>query len=114
MTDQSDRELLEAAARAGGLDIEWGTYLDCGSHILYRVKRTQDYWNPLADDGDAQRLAVDGNIELEFGAGFVNAGSSMNDGEWHLARVEFNGDKRAAARRAIVRAAGGALRVPIL
>jgi len=108
----TDRELLEAAARvywpAGSdVSIRW---LELDQAIGYIDADNQDHngqdrervWNPLEDDGDALRLSIDRNIELEFGAGFVNAGSSLNDGEWHLARVEFNGDKRAATRRAIV------------
>ena len=42
--NDSDRELLELAAKAAGID--W-----------WRVSEGFDNWNPLTDDGDALRLA---------------------------------------------------------
>ena len=50
----TDRELLELAAKAIGMDIEFfgdENGFDC-------VTDEQEYWNPLTDDGDALRLAV--------------------------------------------------------
>ena len=92
----TDRELLELAAKAAGMeysDRQWSEY-------------DEDYvtWNPLDDDGDALRLAVKLRIELEFGSDFVNTGRSQNLGEWHLAQEKLS-DPYAATRRAIVRAA---------
>lgn len=95
----NDRELLEAAAKASGLPLEWGGPHDTQGKLYYKdhLYRT---WNPLTDDGDAFRLAVmcritphiDGNLtEAASTAGFFS--------EPHL------DDPFAATRRAIVRAA---------
>ena len=46
MTEQTDRELLEMAAKAVGLP--WERWVEEGN----------DSWNPLTDDGDALWLAV--------------------------------------------------------
>lgn len=54
----TDRELLEMAAKAAGISIffsvEWHDVGECytGSRAVPRS------WNPLTDDGDAFRLAV--------------------------------------------------------
>lgn len=56
----ADRELLELAAKAAGLEVqlyerepheEWGAYRSC---LMHEGRE----WNPLTDDGDALRLAV--------------------------------------------------------
>lgn len=52
MTDKTDRELLELAARAAGLDVVM-TQPFIGLQI-----RNGNLWRPLDDDGDALRLAV--------------------------------------------------------
>ncbi|AKQ59690.1 hypothetical protein ACR55_01820 [Bordetella hinzii] len=52
---QTDRELLELAARAAGLNIFWNERLECGETWLDgdKIKR---FWQPHRDDGDALRL----------------------------------------------------------
>jgi hypothetical protein len=54
----TDKELLHAAAKAAGIDVGgWNSdreALFCDASY---------FWNPLADDGDALRLAV----KLQFG-----------------------------------------------
>lgn len=73
----TDRELLELAAKAIGIDYWFG-------------KEGTVEWNPLTDDGDALRLAV----KIEWIPSRVEVvGLSMNE------------DPYAATRRAIVRAA---------
>lgn len=47
----NDRELLELAARAAGID---GGYSIEANAIMY----SYGYWRPLHDDGEALRLAV--------------------------------------------------------
>ena len=61
----TDRELLELAAKAAGLDIEWqpGDWA--------HDNETGCEWNPLTGDGDALRLAVkiymfDGSLFKRF------------------------------------------------
>lgn len=47
----NDRELLELAARAAGIDPVLAEPINFSTGVEY-------YWNPLTDDGDALRLAV--------------------------------------------------------
>lgn len=56
---QKDRELLELAARATGIYLEWDS---SGAPIA----RDGDEWNPLSDDGDAFRLAVELGLDLRL------------------------------------------------
>ena len=58
----SDRELLELAAKAAGIECKgsemhpkFGFYLKSGL-----------MWNPLTDDGDALRLAVKLNLQISY------------------------------------------------
>lgn len=97
----TDRELLEFAAKAAGLRINFHP--------------TASYeWNPLERDGDALRLAVRLGIDVLFTAEDVEAVATQHakasDGEmispwacesWTLKQQ----DPYAATRRAIVRAA---------
>lgn len=97
----SDEKQLELAAKAAGL--EFWTHGDGGTYIGNPMRR----WNPLADDGDALRLAVQLNIEF---ACFdteqqTNAGVWTPDSKPYDCMTPYNGDKQAAVRRAIVRAA---------
>jgi hypothetical protein len=97
----TDRELLELAAKAAGIELGgWSEDL----HAFWKGRTGDATWNPLTDDGDALRLTVKLRIELEFGSDFVNTGRSQNLGEWHLAQEKLS-DPYAATRRAIVRAA---------
>lgn len=70
MTDKTDRELLELAAKAAGIDAEWhcsrdevdehADYLASTEGMWLKGERSPDnskYWNPLRDDGDCFRLA---------------------------------------------------------
>jgi len=90
----TDRELLEAAAKAAGIVGEYG-----GLHDL------EEWWNPLADDADALRLAVKLGLHVDVqkmaGCTVVFLGGTFFDDqlEWH------DPDAGAATRRAIVRAA---------
>lgn len=97
----TDRELLELAAKAAGLD---GIYdADYDMFVLPDSAVVPTMWNPLKDDSDALRLAVKLGIRLEFADGWVvaNAGS--------VCAPQFSertgSDAGAATRRAIVRAA---------
>jgi len=102
--EMSEREMLELAARAAGIDAEFhpDTAYDTEGMWL-KGTRTPDnskYWNPLVSDGDALRLAV--KLELHiFGS---RIGCNVND-EIFIDAVDFGNDPYAATRRAIVRAA---------
>ncbi len=121
----SDRELLELAAKASGIDIYWRP---CASDVgdfemldFYGpfVKRSgiffEDKWNPLTDDGDALRLAVklaqiDPTTKDRRGTSFfcmsINAAGSPHVAASSGEALELVvSDAFAATRRAIVRAA---------
>jgi hypothetical protein len=94
----TDRELLEAAAKAAGMNIEWQP---CG---WAHNNETGCEWNPLTDDGDALRLAVKLRLTVNCSYDDVTlCGQEFTQKEVFLER---NGeDPLAATRRAIVRAA---------
>lgn len=110
----SDREMLELAAKAAGLRITWGEKyrlgadeIDC-TDLPYVVSDSPDeapyYWNPLADDGDALRLAVKLMMNVEpWGAG-ASAVVIVNNRAL-VAEPHYGDDPERATRRAIVRAA---------
>ena len=62
----TDKELLDLAAKAAEIEIEWNIIID--QHHPFIAPKTQQErnwlghehtpWNPLSDDGDALRLAV--------------------------------------------------------
>jgi hypothetical protein len=106
--NKTDRELLEAAAKAVGYSV---SRLSDDDSALCLVG-VQQAWNPLTDDGDALRLAVNLNIDL------MNATPSEDGIEGQSVTFPLRGDfdaltewhyttegKMAATRRAIVRAA---------
>jgi hypothetical protein len=96
----TDRELLELAAKSIGLK-----YRPENNYVVVDAKTGQwlGSWNPLADDGDALRLAVKLEIDLIIGTGhkFVTARNEVTQ----LNEYEYTQDKYAATRRAITRAA---------
>jgi len=97
----TDRELLEAAAKAVGYEATPHPERD-GLLLSQQDEATWWHWNPLADDGDALRLAVKLDILVAPAMGVTLAGPEMGKGEV----MELHGsDPYAATRRAIVRAA---------
>jgi hypothetical protein len=117
----SDRELLELAAKAAGIDLSaafWGGRRDGFYWVIEaqpdwviearsgRIKSRSgriEYWNPITDDADALRLAVTLGfaVKINLRAGFSWVKKSISRSEPH------NDDPCAATRRAIVRAAAG-------
>ncbi len=95
----TDREYLEFAAKAAGIEVFFDSEGDC-----YRVKESGNrcYWNPLSFDGDALRLAVKCGIDLRFPGPIVQAAS---DSMPRAVTEDAKDDPYAATRRAIVRAA---------
>ena len=95
----SDRELLELAAKAAR--IEWEqTAFSAG----YVVSPGGLFWNPLHDDGDALRLAVKLEMEIDIGRGLALA-SPLGGIGTQIKVEELADNPLAATRRAIVRAA---------
>ena len=119
----SDRELLELAAKAAGIEyipgecekskeseLRFGFWLKFpdGYEVPEGVRRR---WNPLTDDGDALRLAVKLCIDVSHDAigmkSFVYARTVFND-ETHIGLSEIFDDESERldrTRRAITRAA---------
>lgn len=116
-----DRELLEAAARAGRLvytganfaepgefEEGWGMVAGLDTHAR------PGFWNPLTDDGDALRLAVGLKIPLQFPdwQDIAKTWGREEDNEGFVEpALHHNGDLGVATRRAIVRAAA-AMAIP--
>lgn len=102
--NMEDRELLELAAKAFGIELMWSRIED----VSPRRADTFANWNPLTDDGDALRLAVKLNIELRFHlASDIPAvtATCIADSRLPTPREPWGDDKGAATRRAIVRVA---------
>lgn len=96
-----DRELLELAAKAVGIELVPCT---CSKGLL-RVATSRGYqthWDPLTDDGEALRLAAVLELEVSLGqcGGIVYKRRPMKENI-----EELSEDYMAAIRRAIVRAA---------
>jgi hypothetical protein len=116
MTD-TDKELLELAAKAAGLRVKtWDGHT--GPMCAIDDVQHGRMWMPLIDDGDALRLAVElliqviqdrmGFVKVGWGSGFDSGTpTSGGSGPWYWKEwlSDHNGDRKAATRRAIVRAA---------
>lgn len=114
----TDRELIEAAAKAAGVIAEWHNDDDAdfdAAHegMFLKGERGPDnskYWNPLTDDGDALRLAVKLKMDLLRADDCIEAQCGdliERDGEelYAFGIEPLGADPAAATRRAIVRAA---------
>ena len=97
----TDKELLELAAKAAGLNRFYYEYL--GNWGLIEDDPESGWWNPLTDDGDALRLAVKLQLCVDIGYAIEFVGVLIN-GEY-VVDVKQGDDPYAATRRAIVRAA---------
>jgi hypothetical protein len=103
----TDRELQEKAAKAAGISIQWDDAWNCFQRDARPVLPGYSewvLWRPLADDGDALRLAV--KLELRL-ATHCNQEQAYAQSIHHpgVSLEDWNGDPYAATRRAIVRAA---------
>lgn len=127
----TDRELLELAAKAAGIQYSVEDEEYYKNHAFFGLWLVYDgepseyakrYWNPLTDDGDALRLLT----KLPFCELYVSEiGATVSwrrsDGSGHGLKCdeyadEHGGDLQAATRRAIVRAAaeiGRAVQKPL-
>ena len=98
----TDKELLELAAKAAGIELTQGYGEPAWRCMFYQDENYECfYWNPIDDDGDALRLAVKLEMELDFSDDETSATKELR-----VRAVEYHeGDPYAATRRAIVRAA---------
>lgn len=94
-----DKELLELAAKAAGIELDkgWLVYLEDDGEAF----------NPLVRDDHALRLAVKLKLIVDIGCGYAEARDPEYDPEPIKAMEYLNDhtDPYAATRRAIVRAA---------
>jgi hypothetical protein len=98
--NMTDKELLEAAARAAGIAIDhWRADMPMVNEAEYGANEYHA-WNPLTDDGDALRLAVRLDIDIIHAFGTRTAVAEETAG--YIAEGK---DPYAATRRAIVQAA---------
>ena len=102
----SDRELLELAAKAAGIEGEWGDNEHPGGDGIWDFCYC---WNPLYNDGDALRLAVTLNMTVLADPGIDGSVAAQIDPPLSPHSVWADEvavpDHYAATRRAIVRAA---------
>ena len=99
MTKDTDRELLEKAAKAAGIDLDWDVPPKSPPWRMSGVgedKGPAAQWNPITDDGDALRLAT---YITAFGWQFSTLDAVA------IESLQKSEDVTAATRLAIVRAA---------
>ena len=94
----TDEELLKAAAKAAGYD-----YRPQNRCIV--IDGIPGSWNPLADDGDALRLAVKLKMGISIPVHKTIRADVISFLDSSVCAKEIAGDEYAATRRAIVRAA---------
>lgn len=108
---QTDRELLTDAATAAGLNPAGAMWHPRAGFVWVKRadgNRTENAWNPLTEDGDAMRLAVQLNIRF---AGEWNGRAMALHGLQEFSEANSS-DPCAATRRAIVRAAAAMAKKP--
>lgn len=96
----TDRELLERAAKAAGIEISWSEQGVFRTPVAY-IGHTDYEWDPLLDDGDALRLAV----KLQLMINCSGASVHVFDGQRDTIEQSRGQGAESATRRAIVRAA---------
>jgi hypothetical protein len=96
----TDRELLELAAKAAGMDYGWQYIYDD-----YEGCTADKYdWNPLEDDADALRLAVRLGLSIDMSGTETTVFYYIGDDCYALSEKHSNAPC-AATRKAIGRAA---------
>jgi len=100
---QSDRELLELAAKAAAIEtVYWNDGREVHSSGEGFILPSNRLWNPLDDDGDALRLATKLRIDIYF----WGTGVEAEHGDIPPQPIElFKDCDNSATRRAIVRTA---------
>jgi len=101
----TDRELLLLAAKAAGFtDAEWAAE-QASVCTVQAGKGFQPFWNPLRDDGDALRLAVELRLDICRPHADYHSVCVWLDQRGDFVEQEVGDDPYAATRRAIARAA---------
>ena len=100
----TDRELLEAAAKAAGLPAKWMPAKPGVRAMFWHANHGE--WSPLTDDGDALRLAVKLRMTVDCCGTHIEASIIDRNMVRRVSAEEYREpDQAAATRRAIVRAA---------
>lgn len=94
----TDRELLELAAKAAGIEVTW--VRNSGAFYYDNPETGHEIFDPLTDDGDALRLAVKLGLRV-----CIDNRSKFTWVKGAEGSTEHRNDASAATRRAIVRAA---------
>lgn len=106
----NDRELLELAAKAAGIEVSWRAMImpspgdDRTEWLGQRIDGGWKEWNPLASDADALRLAVKLEMFLDLTIAMQPEDTCPNVAA-NDTDEDCESDPYAATRRAIVRAA---------
>lgn len=97
----SDRELLELAAKAAGIKVDWRESVEC---LCYSGSPYNVAWSPHKDYGDSMHLAATLRISITFiGRGTVQ---TWADGTTITTEViHKRADPAAATRRAVLQTA---------
>lgn len=103
----TDREMLELAAKAAGINGRWERDKNCLQERWYfnvpydnQGMLTGFEWNPLRDDGDAFRLAVRLKLDMDHNQDFACVyGNDV------AIEIDAGADPCAATRLAILQAA---------
>lgn len=97
----NDQELLTYAAKAAGYEVFWDEEND---RYLKWYSPNYDEWNPLNDDGQAFRLAIDACVDVhtQITGRQVYAEAGFDDVK--ILNL-INDDKYAALRKCITQAA---------
>lgn len=115
----TDKQLLEAAAKAVGFRIHhWNYDHECPCLVNDATDDDGPLWNPLEDDGDALRLAVKIGLQVKQYPIYETPkfAAYVCEAKWRPDAIQLevcaesleqyiNGDPYAATRRAVVRAA---------
>ena len=103
----SDKELLELAAKAVGIELLSEEWKDEGGFIYYYYKILGDTqgWNPLNSDADALRLAVKLHLGINIPIHQTIKADVVCFSDSRINIREEGDDPQVATRRAIVRAA---------
>lgn len=100
----NDRELLEMAAKTAGIPSRL-VGAQPGLYWCEETKSCMYQWNPLADDGDALRLAVKLHMSVDIDEHETSTYAYAGKSPRVYAMEIWHSSPTVATRRAIVRAA---------
>lgn len=106
MSNATNKKLLVSAAKAAGVSVcQWNDgsepYSSGGGFVLADNR----IWNPLSDEGDALRLAIDLEMFVDMRNGRVRCSTDKSFGSVSEGFGYENASSRWATRLAIVRVA---------